>query len=165
MSDIIILNKSYNTKKKIKLFTENEGLMIEDDNGKSKRIEAKDITKISLLYAKCPGPILRNIPIGVEVFTVLFIILAVLFRKNMTLVIIFSILALVMVFIAALVGKIIYKYSPEALELTITYSNKKSKVVAYKSNEVTFNKLQRVVNDMKKSNDAIMLDVNRSKLY
>lgn len=165
MSDIIILNKSYNTKKKTKIYTENEGLVIEEDTGKSKRIEAKDISKINLLYAKCPGPFLRNVPIVVEGFTVLFIILAVLFRKNMTLVIVFSILALVMVFIAALVGKIIYKYSPEALELIVVCANKKNRVIAYKSNEVTFNKLQRVVNDMKKSNDTIILDVNRSKKY
>ncbi|MGM9972356.1 MAG: hypothetical protein ACI35W_08100 [Anaeroplasmataceae bacterium] len=147
---------------KYKVFIKENSLILEDNKGKSKFIDAFNIKKINLVYAKCPNIVLRNIPIFVELFTIVFIILAIVFKNKISLCVLFIVLALLNIFLSALIGKIIYKYAPDALEFKVI-GDKKYKVLFYKTNDALFNKIKRVTNDLKAINNNIEINISNQK--
>ncbi len=159
----VIFNEHYKREDlKTKLNASSDKIIIENSKNKKIDINISDIKKMELLYDKCPTKFLRNIPIFIELFTIVFIVLAILFRTSRVLCILFICLTFVNILVSGIIAKIIYKFSKEALELNIIASKKYS-VIGYNAKEQLFNKLQRILNEFKENNQTIEINIQRQR--
>lgn len=162
MSEILILNKSFKANNESRIYVENNNIIIDSTDDK-KEININDITNIYLINSRCPSPIWRFIPFVIEIIAFIFLTIALILRNNKVLLIVFLIIAVVFMLGAAIISKMVFKKSPDAVEMDIVYNRKKIRILGCRTTEADYNKALRIAKECKKINKIIILDFQTKK--
>ena len=167
MSEKVILNRSFNNKiKAAKIYIENDVFFADfNNNGKEyqKSINIHELKGCKVINARCPSPTKRRLSLLLEMPAIIFIIVAIAFRKETIKATIFVIIAAIMFIIAALITKMITSKAPEAVEITVYSKDQKIIVLGCNTTAKDYSSVIKRAKECKRINKCIYLDMQTKK--
>lgn len=167
MSEKVVLNKSFNSKKnQATVYLENDKFCaLYNKNGNESLVEYKleDIKTILVINGRCPRPIVRFLCFVPEVLGVLSVLLAITFRHERVLAMALIIIGVALILGAAVMSKVCTSKAPEAIEITINNGKSKKRILGCQTTSKDYNSIIRLVKECKKVGKHIAIDM-QSKL-